>query len=63
MEGVPENALQPLDFVTEMLDTETSQLACADTQTHVFHEEIRHGTVCFMEIIPFELARRRRITA
>ena len=37
MEGVPENALQPLYFVAEMLDTETSQLACADTQTHVFH--------------------------
>ena len=37
MEGVPENALQPLYFVAEMLDTETSQLACADTETHVFH--------------------------
>ena len=37
MEGVPENALQPVYFVAEMKDTETSQLACADTQTHVFH--------------------------
>ena len=62
MEGVPENALQPVYFVAEMLDTETSQLACADTQTHVFHVGNQHGTVCFMEIIPFELARRRRIT-
>ena len=48
MEGVPENALQPLDFVTEMLDTETSQLACADTQTHVFQAEKRHVTMLFV---------------
>ena len=48
MEGVPENALQPLYFAGEMLDTDTSQLACADTQAHVFQAEKRHVTMFFV---------------
>ena len=39
MQGEPENTLEPLYFVAEMLNTETSQLACADTQAHVFQPE------------------------
>ena len=49
MEGVPENALQPLYFVGEMLDTDTSQLACADTQTPVFQPEKQRRSMVFVK--------------
>ena len=44
-----------------MPDTETSQLACADTQTHVFQAEKRHVTIAFVKKCAAELVRRRGV--
>ena len=61
MEGVPENALQPLYFVAEMLDTETSQLAGDDTQTCVFQPAWQRGSMVFVKKCAAELVRRRGV--
>ena len=62
MVGVPENALEPLYFMSEMVETHKTYRAFADTQTHAFHMRKAAQTHVFREEMLGDLVRLRRTT-